>query len=106
MSGRSIIQGLLTYLSAADAEAEAEARSLGYEYATRGRRHHLGIVDATNAFLFFRNALIDSMLAVFESAAVNSPQAWSDMFRRINAFTDCIMLNLMETYEALGRGNH
>ena len=105
LSGRNLMQGLLVYLSTTGDEAAAEARSLGYEYASRGRRYGLSVLDATQAFLFFRNTLLDAMLAVYEAAAVNSSQAWSDMFRKINAFTDGIMLTLMETYEAFERGN-
>ena len=105
LSGRNLMTGLLAYLSAAGAEAEAEARSLGYEYATRGRRHGLSVLDATQAFLFFRTTLLDAMLSVYEAAAVSSSQAWSDMFRKINAFTDGILLTLLETYQAFERGN-
>ena len=105
LSGRNLMQGLTAYLSTDGEAAEAEARSLGYEYATRGRRYSLSLLEATRAFLFFRNTLMDAMLKVYESAAVSSSQAWSDMFRKINAFTDSIMVTLMETYEAFERGN-
>ena len=103
LSGRSLMQGLIAYLSTDGSEAESEARSLGYEYASRGRRYGLSILDATQAFLFFRNTLQDSMLAVYEAAAVRSPSVWSAMFRRINAFTDRILVTLLETYEAFER---
>ena len=106
LSGRNMMHGLSAYLSSQGEEANAEARSLGYEYATRGRRYGLSVLDATQAFLFFRNTLIDAMLNVYEAAAVSSSYAWSDMFRKINAFTDTIMVTLMETYEAFERGNH
>ncbi len=106
LSGRNMMQGLLVYLSAAGSEAEAEARSLGYEYATRGRRHGLSVLDATQAFLFFRNTLLDAMLSVYEAASVSSSQAWSDMFRKISSFTDGILITLLETYEAFERGNN
>jgi hypothetical protein len=105
LSGRNLMTGLLAYLSAASAEAEAEARSLGYEYATRGRRYDLSVLDATQAFLFFRTTLLDSMLSVYEAASVSSSQAWSNMFRKINAFTDRILVTLLETYQAFERGN-
>ena len=104
LSGRNLMQGLLAYLSADGSEADAETRSLGYEYATRGRRHGLNLLDATQAFLFFRNTLLDAMLSVYEAASVSSSQAWSDMFRKINAFTDGILVTLLETYEAFERG--
>lgn len=105
LSGRNLMSGLLAYLSTSGSEAEAEARSLGYEYATRGRRHGLSVLDATQAFLFFRTTLLDAMLSVYEAAAVSSSQAWSDMFRKVNGFTDRILVTLLETYQAFEQGN-
>lgn len=104
-SGRALLQGLAGSLATDGEGAEAEARSLGYEYASRGWRYGLSCSEATHAFLFFRNVLMDSMLAVYEAAAVNSPQAWSEMFRKINAFTDQIQITLLETYDAYQRGS-
>ena len=78
---------------------------MGYEYASRGRRCNLSSSEATRALLFFRNLLQESMLNMYEAAAVRSPHAWSNMFRRINAFTDHIMITLLETYEAYQRSN-
>jgi hypothetical protein len=49
--------------------------------------------------------LIESMLSIYEAAAVQSSHAWSDMFRKINAFTDHILVTLLETYEAYQRAN-
>ena len=105
LSGRTLFQGLITYLSSDDRGADAEARAVGYEYATRGRRYGLSAVDAVQAFLFFRNNLLDSMLAVYEAAALRSPYVWSTMFRKINAYTDHILITLLETYAALERVN-
>ncbi len=103
LSGRHLMQGLFIYLSTEGDDADAEARSLGYEYATRGRRYGLNISDATQAFLFFRNTLFETLLSVFESAVVPSTMGLSNMFRRTNAFTDRILVTLMETYEAFNR---
>lgn len=102
-SGRNLMQGLFAYLSTEGEDADAEARSLGFEYATRGRRYGLNVSDATQAFLFFRNTLLDALMAVYESAVVRSPVVLNSMFRRINAFTDRILITLMETYEAFDR---
>lgn len=104
-SGRSLLQGLLGYLASDGEGASAEARALGYEYASRGWRHGLSNSEAIRAFMFFRNLLMDSMLSVYEAAAVSSPHAWSDMFRRLGAFTDEIQLTLLETYDAYQRGS-
>ena len=103
-SGRALMQGLNDYLASDGDLAQAEAHALGYEYASRGRRCGLSVTEATHAFLFFRNLLFESMLAVYEAAAVQSPYAWSDMFRKVNAFTDRILVALLETYEAYARG--
>lgn len=104
VSGRNLMQGLANFINSDGAEAVAEADALGYEYAARGRRCGLNSVEAAHAFLFFRNVLIESMLSVYEAAAVRSPHAWSAMFRKISEFTDHVLLTILETYEAHGRG--
>ncbi|HLA97380.1 MAG TPA: helix-turn-helix domain-containing protein [Anaerolineales bacterium] len=103
-SGRMLMQGLVGFLTEDGRSAEAEAEAIGYEYASRGRRHDLSAADAVNAFLFFRNVLIESLLSVFEAASVRSPFAWSDIYRKINLFTDLILIKILETYEAYQRG--
>ena len=104
-NSRALLQGLLGSLGADETSAQAEAHALGYEYATRGRRFGMSVADSVKAFLFFRNVLTESMLSVYEAASVRNPQAWSDMFRKVNAFNDQILTSLLETYEALERGN-
>jgi excisionase family DNA binding protein len=106
LSGRALLQGLITHLNSEGEDGmEAEARSLGYEYASRGRTYGLSSVEATHAFLFFRNTFLESMLNEFESSGIRSPQVWADMYQKINAFTDQILITLLETYEAYQRGN-
>ncbi len=100
LSGKSMIQSLAGYLSAEGEDAIAEARSLGYEYASRGRRYELSIIDATRAFLFFRNLLVDAMVAVYLDARVSDLEAWGEMLSRLRTFTDQTLLSLMETYAA------
>jgi excisionase family DNA binding protein len=104
-SGRALLQGLIGYLGSNGDGADAEAHALGYEYASRGRRYNLSVADATHAFLFFRNLLMESMLSVYEAASVRSPHAWSDMLRKMTHFTDQILITLLETYEAYDRGS-
>lgn len=104
-SGRTLMQGLIGYLASNGSSAKAEAQAVGFEYASRGKRYGLSIADAANAFLFFRNVLLESMLSMYEEASVRSPFAWSDMFRKVNAFTDHILITLLETYTAYERGN-
>ena len=103
LSGRNMLQGLINFLNTSDDRADGEAQGIGFEYAARGWRCGLTSSEATHAFLFFRNVLIESMLNVYEAAAVQSPYAWSEMFRRLNKFTDQVLVVLLETYEAFRR---
>ncbi len=105
MSGKTMMQGLASYLASEGEDAIAEARSLGYEYASRGRRYGLSAAEATDAFLFFRNLLLKTMIGVYRDANVSDAGAWSEMLTRIHAFTDQIMLSLLETYQAF-ENNH
>jgi hypothetical protein len=104
LSGRSLMMGLMTHLNVEGDGLDAEARSLGYEYASRGRRCGLTSAEASHAFLFFRNNLLDSMLNAYETAGVRSPKAWATMFRKVNHFADLILITLLETYNGFQRG--
>ncbi len=100
LAGRHLYQGLLNYLNTSDVSDFGEAHGLGYEYALRARRYQLNLIEAAQAFYFFRNMLTEAMLAVYENAAVRSPAAWSEMFRKTTVFTDQIMIALLETFQA------
>lgn len=99
--GRRLMQGLGKFIGAEENLGRAEARAIGYDYAVLGRRHGLSTVEAAQAFLFFRNALQEALLATYENAGVRSPQAWGDMARKMDSFTNQILLSLLETYHAL-----
>jgi hypothetical protein len=61
-------------------------------------------VEAAHAFQFFRTAVLDAVLTAYESSDVRSPQVWADMFRKMNSFSDLIIITLLDTYEAFQRG--
>jgi excisionase family DNA binding protein len=103
-SGRRLVQGLIRS-QALDAEAaEAEARGVGVDYANNGLRFGLTMLEAVQAFLFFREVMQEAAYHAYESAAIQSPYAWGDMFRDINRYTDRILVTIIETYEAYGKG--
>jgi excisionase family DNA binding protein len=106
LSGRSLVQGLVGHLTSSEAGLEAEARSLGYEYASRGQRVGLTSTEAAHAFQFFRTAVTDAVLTAYENADVHSPQIWAELFRKMNSFSDLIIITLLDTYEAFQHGNH
>jgi excisionase family DNA binding protein len=105
LSGMNLVRGLMSSLSADGASAAHEAYALGYEYASRARRYGLNAVDATRAFLFFRNTLLEAVLNAYDKARVPPGLAWGNMLNKMHTFTDQILLNLLETYQALdGKG--
>jgi excisionase family DNA binding protein len=106
LSGRSLVQGLISHLTSSDDGLEAEARSLGYEYASRGQRVGLTSVEAAHAFQFFRTMVMDAILTAYEDAEVRTPSVWAELFRKMNSFSDLIIITLLDTYEAIHHGSH
>lgn len=106
MSGRLLVQGLTNFLSCPEVDARAEARSIGYEYASRGRSNNLNIVEATRAFLFFRNTLLQSIVEVYQQSCVPSSPAWSEMLNNIHTYTDLILISLLETFQSYDMKSH
>ncbi len=100
-SARSLFSGLSAFLASGGDAGKSEAHSIGYEYASRAHRFALSEVDATRAFLFFRGVLIQSVVQVFQEANVPSGRAWGDILSGVTGFTDMILLNLLETYQAM-----
>ena len=100
-SAHTLFQGLINYLASESDEATSEAHSIGYEYASRAHRFGLNSADAARAFLFFRDALLQSVIQAYQEANVPSGQAWGEVLRKVNAFTDLILLHLLETFESL-----
>jgi len=104
MGARSLFQGLMTYVATNGEEASSEAYAIGYEYASRARRYNLSYVDAARAFLFFRDALVESVIKVYSDANVHTKRA-TDMYTKIHTFTDEILISLLETYRKLENAN-
>jgi len=102
-SSRSLFHGLMTYIATNGADAETEAYAIGYEYASRAHRYSLSYVDAAKAFLFFRNTLINSVIKVYQEANVPSRQT-AETFSRMYAFTDDILISLLQTFQSLNNG--
>jgi excisionase family DNA binding protein len=78
-------------------DMQAIARPIGVDYARIARQAGMTPVEAAEAFLFFREFLMDSIFNLYETAGVRSAQAWGDMRRRVSRFTNLILLALLET---------
>jgi len=105
MSARSLFQGLMNYMTANGDDAASEAYAIGYEYASRARRYNLSYVDATKAFMFFRDMLVESVIKVYMEANVPTKQA-TDMYIKMHTFTDEILISLLDTFRKLENANH
>lgn len=101
-AGQSLVQGLWAYLTGKESNL-AEAHSLGYEYAMRARQFDLSAEEALEAFLFFRNGFLESLLRASEVTGLHSTAAWNLLIRRLMTFTDHVLRNLIRTYMALSR---
>lgn len=99
-TARQLFHGLMASL-AGDEHAASEAAAIGRDYAARARKYGLSEVDATRALLFFRNALIESVMKVYREANVLSGRAWEAILHQMHAFTDQILISMLESY----RGN-
>lgn len=94
-SAHSLFQGMITFLSSRDGEAGSEAHAIGFEYASRAHRYKLNYVEAAQAFLFFRNTMIESVVGAYRAA--NIP--FEEILRRVHSFTDEILVSLLQTYQ-------
>lgn len=100
-SGQALMQGLLAYLTGDEQVGMAEARSLGYEYAMRARQFDLTVEEAVDAFVFFRNGVLEALLKAFETSTVHSATVWSTLTRRVMHFTDEVLRHLVGIYMKL-----
>lgn len=100
LSGRSLFHGLMNYIATDGEDAATESYAIGYEYASRARRYHLSYVDATRAFLFFRNMLVEAVIKNCGEAKMPIAKM-AEMYSKMQAFTDGILTSLLQTYESL-----
>ncbi len=98
-SGRKLLQDLIRYSTGEDAQAEAQARSLGREYAYVGRQAGMMLSEAIEALLFFREFLMESLFDLYETSGLRPAPAWGDMRRRVSRFTNQMLLALVQAYE-------
>ncbi|HET6845446.1 MAG TPA: helix-turn-helix domain-containing protein [Anaerolineales bacterium] len=98
-SAQTLFQGLMHFVAAGGENGQAEAREIGYQYARRAQRSGMHAADAARAFMFFRDALLQSVIEVYQVANVPSGRAWGEVLRLVNAFTDLILIELLETFQ-------
>ena len=100
-SAHILFQGLMNFIAAQGQDASSDAHSIGFEYASRAHRYELSYAEAAQAFLFFRNTLIESVAHAYREANVPFDEA----LHRMHAFTDEILVSLLQTYQKLEKAS-
>jgi len=96
-SAQALFQGLMSYLASSEHNSASEAHAIGFDYASRAHRYNMSYVEAAQAFLFFRNTLIESVVHAYREANV----PFDEVLRRMHIFTDEILVSLLQTYQQM-----
>lgn len=78
------------------AETSEEPRQIGREYARISLDAGMTLVEAVQAFLFFRGFLMESIYNLQEA---QSELAWTQFQRQAADFIDAVLVSLVEAYE-------
>ena len=57
------------------------------------------------SLLFFRDVLLESVIQAYQDANVPSGRAWGEILRKVNAYTDMILVRLLETFRTMENSN-
>jgi excisionase family DNA binding protein len=101
-AGRKLLNVLLRYLGEEGEAVLAEGKDIGREYERLGREAGLSLSETVNVFLYFRDFLYDSVIDVYQASGQRAAREWAEMHRRIAAFTNTVLLALVEAHEARG----
>jgi excisionase family DNA binding protein len=98
--GRAQLRLLLRYLGDEGEGVLPEARAIGREYDRLGREAGLPLSQTVSVFLYFRDFLYDSVIDVYQATGQRAAREWANMHRRIAAFTNTVLLGLIEHHES------
>ena len=79
-----------------EAESSEESRQIGQEYARISLDAGMSLVEAVEAFLFFRGFLMESINSLHEA---QSGSAWTQFYRQASLFTDSLLVSIVESYQ-------
>lgn len=78
------------------AESSEEAREIGKEYAQISLDAGMSLVEAVEAFLFFREFLMESINNLYDT---RSGTAWSQFQRQASRFIDLVLVAIVAAYQ-------
>jgi excisionase family DNA binding protein len=101
-AGRGQLRLLLAFLSEEGLTEPEAVQRLGATYERLGRESGLSLAETVTVFLYFRDFLYDSVVEVYQASGQRAAREWAAMHRRIAAFTNSILLALIESHERAG----
>ena len=78
--------------------SENLAAELGAEYYQLGVEANFTLADSVEAFLFFREFLMDSVFSLSDTLGGRNYQEWRALRSQIAGFTNSVLLNLVKAY--------
>ena len=101
--GRRLLIDLAASLepSADRAASLLKAQALGHDYAALSRQHSLSLTESVQAFLFFRDSMVDSLIQLAGLLEASTSASWQLAHRHLIEFTNAVLLGLIESYQKL-----
>lgn len=103
MMGRQILNILTRYIVNPESHSAIvdEIHQLGAEYAKVTQEQNLSLTEAVQAFLFFRDLLVDSIIQMADVLRLSTPTEWGTRVKQVNHLTDELLLAMIRYYESL-----
>jgi excisionase family DNA binding protein len=103
--GRQLLGLLTRYLAGTENRAKLlhEVQQLGAEYARQSLAQNLNLAEIVQAFLFFKDMLIESVIQMAEPFGWRSPAEWGSRLKQVNTMTDELLLVILEEYSSVKR---
>ncbi len=101
--GRRMLMEIAATLDpAADSGAViSKAQRLGADYIRLSRDHGLTLAETVRTFMFFRDSIADSFIQLVSRLETAAAPDWIVMNRRLNEFSNAVLLSLIESYQRL-----
>lgn len=98
--GREVLDAIRQYLAGGAQDSDlSKAIHLGQKYATVLSDEGVTLPQATRAFFYFSDFVVDSILTWSELAPPRNSAEWSNLLRQVNTFIHSMLLSILEYYE-------
>lgn len=99
--GRLVLEALRAYIAQNAAPDQlSTAATLGQNYAQMLMEKQIKLNTAVKGFFYFTDFVIDSIVTWSEINTPHNSSEWVSLLRKVNTFTNTILLSIIEFYEA------